>query len=124
MKILCTICSKHKSGVAGFLPARLRYTSPRIQTIEKLAIASDLPFFILSGKYGLILEDEMIPDYDYCLKVSTVASLVPTIAKQIRAHHITEINFYTEAKPSWAPYESAIKQGAELAGATLQTLLQ
>ncbi len=119
MRIICTICSKHKNDSKGLLPARLRYTSPHIKAVERIAEKSKLPFFILSGKYGLISADEMIPSYDYYLEERAIDSLAKTVYEQLKKHSITELDFYTESKPSWAPYELVLRKGAELAGVAL-----
>ena len=119
MKAICTICSRHKQEDEGLLPARLRYTASHIAATEKIAHEQNLPLYILSGKYGLISADEMIPNYDYYLEQDKVDSLARTIAGQLHKDGITELDFYTEGKPSWAPYESALRKGVDLAGAAL-----
>lgn len=83
MKIICTICSKHKDENKNLLPARSRYTSTRIKAIGEIAEKLKLPYFILSGKYGLISADEKIPNYDYYLEKSAIDSLSRTVEKQL-----------------------------------------
>ncbi|HEY4501668.1 MAG TPA: hypothetical protein VJJ20_01200 [Candidatus Paceibacterota bacterium] len=119
MKAICTICSRNKQEGPELLPARLRYTASHIKAAEKIAGTLQLPYYILSGKYGLISADEMIPNYDYYLEQSKVDSLAQTIAGQLHKDAIVELDFYTEGKPSWAPYEAALRKGADLAGAAL-----
>lgn len=119
MKIVCTICSKRKREDTGLLPARLRYTAPHIAATEKIAKENGEPFYILSGKYGVISGDTNIPNYDYYLEMNAVEPLSKVIAEQLEAERITEVDFYTEQKPTWAPYEKAITEGASLAGALL-----
>ena len=61
----------------------------------------------------------MIPDYDQYLEEDKVDSLAQTIADQLRESNITELDFYTEAKPRWAPYEAALIKGTDMAGAVV-----
>ncbi len=122
MKATSTICSRQKDERLGLLPARLRYTAPHVLETEKIATEQGLPFFILSGKYGLIPADTEIPCYDYYLEASAADPLAGVIKEQLLAAGITELDFYTEAKPSWAPYEQAITKGAASAGITLHIL--
>lgn len=119
MKIICTICSRVKREDEGLLPARIRYAAPHIVAVEGVAEKQNVPFYVLSGKYGVISGDTEIPNYDYYLEAGAAEDLSKTIAEQLKAAGITEIDFYTEQKPTWAPYESAITKGAELAKATL-----
>ncbi len=123
MKIICTICSKHKDESEDLLPARLRYTSSHIKAAEKIAEELKLPFFILSGKYGLISADEKIPNYDYYLEKSAIDSLAHTVKGQLQKYNVTELNFYTEGKSSWIPYELALQKGSELASVILRRYL-
>ncbi len=114
MKVVCTICSRHKREDEALLAANLRYTSPHIGTTEEISKKWSLPFFILSGKCGLIPADEQIPYYDYYLKQDASDALAFFIANQIQLHGITQIDFYKEDKGSWAPYEHALKKEATL----------
>ena len=98
MKIICTTCSKEKVEESATLPAWKRYVSPRINSIREIAHASNLPFFILSGKMGLIHEDAHITYYDYILTESDVERLVPLVKEQIEKNKITHIIFYSKPK--------------------------
>jgi hypothetical protein len=117
MKIICTACSKHKRDDAELLPAKLRYLGSHIILGEEQAKEMGVPFFILSGKYGVISADEKIPNYDYYLVPEKVDEVADLIAAQLREHKVTEIIFYAEGKDSWAPYRAALQKGAEMAGA-------
>lgn len=120
MKGVCTICSRSKREDAGLLPARERYTAPHISAAGEIAKKAGLPFFILSGKYGLLGAEEEIPNYDYYLEPSAVGPLAATIGEQLKKHGITELDFYMEQKPTWAPYYEALTQGAKLAGVSVK----
>ena len=117
MKALVTICSRHKDERVMLLPAHARYTGAHIQAAGKIASTELLPLFILSGKFGLIPSDREIPNYDYYLESDAIAELIPIVAGQIREYGITEIEFYTEGKEDWAPYETALRKAAGLTGA-------
>ncbi len=117
MKIICTACSKHKRDDEGLMPAKLRYLAPHILLGEQQAKEMGIPFFILSGKYGVISADEEIPNYDYYLTADKADEVADTIAAQLREHKVTEIIFYAEGKDSWAPYRAALQKGADMAGA-------
>ena len=101
------------------MPARLRYIAPHIKLTEKIASDAGLPFFILSGKYGLIRGDQEIPNYDYYLEESAVEDLIKLVTKQIRDNNTTEIDFYTKQKQTWAPYQNAIQKSSDFAGVLL-----
>lgn len=114
MKVICTICSKEKDVAGNSLPARLRYLTPRIKAVGKIAKELKLPLFILSGKYGIISAEEMIPYYDHILKEEEISDLSRLISRQLEENHITEIDFYTKNEPAWLPYTQAIQKGIEL----------
>ncbi|MBL4644364.1 MAG: hypothetical protein JKX80_00680 [Candidatus Pacebacteria bacterium] len=120
MKAICTICSRKKNDGAELIPARVRYAGDHIKTTADIAEESNLPFFILSGKYGLISSEEKIPDYDYYLEEQAVDSLAQTVAKQLKERDITELVLHTEGKDSWKPYDSVLQKATELAEVTLQ----
>ena len=67
MKIHATYCSAEKSRTPGEIPAIVRYTSRRIQWVNKRAQKHGEAFFIVSGKYGLIKAEEEIAYYDFLL---------------------------------------------------------
>jgi len=68
MKIAATICSRSKRSDASLLPARDRYTGEHVQRTATIADEFKTPFYILSGKYGLIEANTEIPTYDYYLE--------------------------------------------------------
>jgi len=119
MKVIVTICSKHKNDEPELLPARERYTGDHIAKTEQIANESDLPFFILSGKYGLLAADEKVSNYDYYLEPEAINDLAKVVEGQLLKFGITEIEFYTKGKESWESYEIALRKATELAGATL-----
>lgn len=119
MKVTVTICSKHKDERPELLSATERYTGAHIQKAKEIAAEQSVPFYILSGMFGLISANTLIPYYDYYLEEGVIDSLAELIAEQIQKERITEIDFYAEEKESWEPYKKAMQKGVALAGITL-----
>lgn len=117
MKVVATICSRKKSDAEHLLPAHERYLGAHIEKVKHIAIEQDAPFYILSGLYGFMPADTLIPTYDYLLIDSAVDPLVAIVADQMRADGISEVVFYTENNPNWQPYHKAVESGAQSAGA-------
>lgn len=119
MKIVCTICSRSKNENKGLLPADERYIGDHIGKAKEISKQSNVPLFILSGKYGLISSKQKIPYYDYYLEDKNIDSLAKTVYQQIKKANITEIDFYREEKEGWKPYIIVMQKGANLAEITL-----
>lgn len=117
MKVVATICSRKKDDSENLLPAQDRYLGAHIQKVKHIAIEQGAPFYILSGLYGFMPADMLIPSYDYLLVDSAVDPLVAIVADQMKADGITEVVFYTEDNPNWQPYHRAVESGAKSAGA-------
>lgn len=120
MKVIATICSRHKKEGMELLPAHDRYIGEHIWKVAAIAVEAGIPFYILSGKYGLISAETEIPNYDYYLEREQIDSLAEIIKAQIIEAGITEIDFYSEEKESWAPYIEAMRKGTKLAGVPLK----
>mgnify|MGYP000048779606 FL=1 len=119
MKALVTICARKKREDAGLMPAYLRYDAPHVTHTYEEAKRLELPFYILSGKYGIIKGDTPLELYDYYLEDGKVDELGTVMAKQLQTEGITDIVFYTEEKASWVPYTRALVMAAETATANL-----
>jgi hypothetical protein len=96
MKAFCTYCSKSKSHKSCEIPAISRYLSGRIQEVYEAALAVNLPFYVLSGRYGLVEPQREIPDYDYLLQDEEVAALAKRVAGQISEYQIEGFVFFIE----------------------------
>lgn len=94
MKILATYCSSLKNESAEPLPAEDLYNSERIQLVSRKAQARSLPFFILSGKFGLIKSSTLIPYYDHLLIEKELITHIPKVVNQIKNAGIDQIEFY------------------------------
>ncbi len=112
MKITCTICSRSKLENEKPLAAEERYTGAHIQEAKKIAENLKTPFYILSGKYGIIPGRVKIPYYDYYLEEDNIDKLAEKVGNQIREQKISEIDFYLENKPSWVPYAKVLRKAA------------
>ena len=119
MKIICTICSRTKKEDEGFIPAHTRYLGEHIKKVALIANKEKKPFFILSGKYGLIHQDEKISYYDYYLEGSAIEIFSKKVCDQLKENGIMEIDFYVEEKDSWFPYKTVLQKGADLAGVSV-----
>ncbi|HEV7121584.1 MAG TPA: hypothetical protein VGN56_02005 [Candidatus Paceibacterota bacterium] len=119
MKAVATICSRHKRRDAALLPAQDRYAGEHVKKAGAIADSSKFPFYILSGKYGIISADTEIPDYDYYLEQEHVAALTKIVGSQLMEAGITELDFYIEDKASWAPYIAAMQEAAASTGVAL-----
>ncbi|MFA5966977.1 MAG: hypothetical protein WC805_00460 [Patescibacteria group bacterium] len=122
-KIVCTICSGHKSTLPGLIPAYLRYASSRIDLVHSISDQQKLPFFILSGKYGLINANQSIPYYDHLLLADEVEHLAEIVKVQLKGGNWKSIDFYVKTNdPAWKPYVEVITKAANDTGITLNKL--
>lgn len=121
--IVCSICSRQKSQEAGVLPARQRYLGTHVAAVGLEAQKQGLPFFILSGRFGLVPADEPIPDYDYLLAREAVPELAHRISGQLVRHGVQGIHFYTKDKPNWSPYLEALQKATGRSGVSLVVCL-
>ncbi len=116
MTIFCTYCSARKREVETPIPAIQLYRSERILNIYKAAELIGLPCFIMSGEFGLIKAETPIPYYDHLLQNEEVDDHAALMAKQIKAHHISDIIFFSvtiEADPNLIPYINSITSAAQ-----------
>jgi hypothetical protein len=97
MTVFCTYCSCEKSREPGRIPAIERYKSERIQKVYRAACGLEVPFFILSGCFGLLSPNARIPYYDHLLQDHEVPEMAEKIAKQIRTRRIEGFVFFTKA---------------------------
>lgn len=118
MKVVATICSRKKKEDEQLLPAHERYLGEHVEKVRLLSIEEDAPFFILSGFYGFIPAETLIPTYDYLLLDSAVDELAIKVAEQMRDAGVSEVVLYTEDNPNWQPYHRALQEGAQRAGAS------
>lgn len=120
MNVVATICSREKDSDPEPLPAKERYLGEHIKLALAEAEKFGSPFYILSGKYGLVSGDDFIPDYDYLLEKES-DGLSRLVAAQAVEARITEIDFYYKDKENWIPYTETLRKACGLEGIKLRT---
>ena len=109
----CTYCSKDKVATAHPLSAIERYQSQRIRYVYDLAQKDHRDFFILSGEFGLLTADQMIPYYDHLLLPSEVQDMRKQVEQQLTEQKIESIKFFIasiEDQATVLPYNQVIEQ--------------
>ncbi|MBM3475347.1 MAG: hypothetical protein FJX75_18955 [Armatimonadetes bacterium] len=107
MHVLCTYCSRSKSHVAGEIPAASRYLGEHIVSVAAAALDLGIPYFILSGEYGLVAPETPVRDYDHLLLAEEVGPMVPRVAEQIGHLGIARVAYVTKPladHPQLGPY--------------------
>lgn len=80
--VLITACGRSKEKKPQ--PAWRLYKSPRIRYLKKVADEMDIPFYILSAKYGLIPAEESIEPYDVILTEKIYEELFQKVLRQLK----------------------------------------
>ena len=122
MKIHATYCSAEKSSAPGEIPAIERYTSRRIQWVNKRAQKHGEAFFILSGKHGLLNAQEKIAYYDYLLTNDALEEHIQLLSRQLSSLGIQEVTFFarpTSVDPNVLPYVKCIKEACQMTSCRL-----
>jgi hypothetical protein len=123
MTVFCTYCSAEKDRSQDELPAIQRYRSDRIQSVYNAAISLRFKFLILSGEYGLLEPDDLIPYYDHLLQSYEVKEHTKTIANQLENIGVKEIIFFTKSfadDENVKPYLDCIKLASRTIGIELK----
>jgi hypothetical protein len=90
----------------------------------EIAEKEAIPFFIFSGKYGLIKYDQPIPFYNHLLKNKDVTNLAKLISKQITDNDIDFIDFYAKERiGNWSIYYEVIEQAVKLSDINMKVKL-
>lgn len=106
---ICSICSREKDLSEELLPAHMRYKGSHVTLVARAAAHLEVPFYVLSGVYGLISGDHPIPYYDRMLVQKRVALLADIISQQLLRTGMKRLYFYTKRKPDWEPYLNALE---------------
>jgi len=112
MNAFCTYCSASKSRETGTIPAIQRYKSARIDTVYAAAQKLGVDFYILSGKFGLISAQRLIPYYDQLLTNDDVPALAEQVKQQLLDHGLDSVVYYTQPLSSSArllPYSAVLR---------------
>lgn len=117
---ICTICSRAKDPIEELLPAHSRYLGSHIAKVALEAAQLEVPFYILSGVYGLIGGDRLIPYYERSLKRDRVGLLGEIISDQLKRIGAKRMYAYIKRKPEWKPYLDALQIGCKRQGVILE----
>lgn len=125
MKIHATYCSADKSSAPGEIPAIERYTSRRIEWVNKRAQRHGEAFFIVSGKHGLIKAEEEIAYYDYLLTSDALNEHVQLLSRQLSNLGIQQVTFFTRpvsVDPDILPYLKSVEEACRLSQVSLEII--
>lgn len=125
MKIYTTYCSGTKNPSRNLMPATERYISTRISKVVAKAQADGQECFILSGLYGLVHKDAMIPNYDYLLQSGEVSNLVKKVKTQLLKNHVTHFTYFTASLKGSAtlhPYYNVVRKATRMANVHLDVV--
>jgi len=114
-----TYCAAAKRPDPGLLPAAERYLSDRISRVGSAAAVLGYPFFILSGKFGLLAPLDPIPDYDHLLTGGEVQDHARRVADRIIELGLATVLFFSrplDVDPGAGPYRRAAAEACRLAG--------
>ncbi len=79
--VLITACGNKKEG--GPAKAGKLYKSPRIRHLHRKSKELNIPFYILSAKYGLVNGDEIIVPYNQIMEEKRCRELESQIEKAL-----------------------------------------
>jgi hypothetical protein len=110
---ICSICSREKREDPDPLPARELYIGAHIAQVNRYAEEKGLPFYVLSGLYGIVAAEKPVSPYKHELNADEVFSLSLMIYRQLRelklAAGIEEVHFFTLLEEEWIHYQNALK---------------
>ncbi len=122
MTVFSTYCSADKETDDSPLPAIQRYRSDRIKRIYSAALTCGADLFILSGEFGLVSPNQLIPYYDHLLVADEIEAHSFKVAEQIKQYGITQIIFFTlpiAADQKLEPYHSSLRLACQTASIKL-----
>jgi hypothetical protein len=117
-KIYVTYCSAQKNESEKEIKAIDRYISERIAHVRALAKQDKADFMILSGKFGLLNPNDLIPYYDHLLKAFETARLSKTVARQLKhlkGKTIVLHSHWMDRDINVAPYIETMTDACEMA---------
>lgn len=121
--ILCVVGGVHKRRDTKLLKARDRYKGAHIQRAKDAALAKgNLPWFILSSKFGLVAEGQGVVDYRHNLIERDLGILVDLLYSQLGQMRAREVYFYTFPGEEWHLYLRAMTFATQRLGARLITI--
>lgn len=121
--VYVTFCCAEKDESQDLLPAVDRYLSARIKNVHNRAKTTGVPFYIFSGKFGLVYERDRIPWYDHLLTPSEIESHSQLVASQLREKKIRKVVCFSappESDRNLQTYISCLRMACERAGIGLE----
>jgi hypothetical protein len=94
MEYYCTYCCKEKKYTDKKIKAIELYISERIKYVYNLSLKHQKKFIILSGKFGFLKPDNLIPYYDKLLQKNEVDRLVESLKNFIEENKISKLIFF------------------------------
>lgn len=91
--ILATGCSAKKLNNCTTAADAL-YQSTRITFAKRMAQEKSLPLYILSAKYGLIHQNDIISTYDQIMDEKRANELIPKVVRQLQNDKIQSLVFF------------------------------
>lgn len=116
VEVFVTVGSREMDDTPGMIPAIRRYKGSHVEKIAKEAREAQQPFFILSGKHGLLAPDELVEFYDYLLTVENVDRLSRKLVSQLWENDISSVHLYCKPGPKWFPYFASMAKATSQAG--------
>jgi hypothetical protein len=86
-RLLILACSRRKRSDPALLPAIERYDGPAFRVVRRFLRIQPAPppsIYILSAKFGLIGQQEPIPDYDQPMTAERAGQLGPALVDKLR----------------------------------------
>ena len=115
MKCYFTTCCAEKREDEKLLPAKERYQSERVKYVVSESERLNVPLLFLSGKYGVLDANDLIPWYDKALTEKDIDDLIPKVVEQLSNRDVTEITLFARPRRTsgWGPYYAVIEQACE-----------
>lgn len=123
MTLFLTYCSSDKLKFNHPVAALDLYRSERIRKVYTLASSAGAEFRILSGKYGLVAAEELLPWYDHLLQPLEVEAHANRVAAQLKILKVDAVIFHTrgtELDPQLVAYHDCIQQACAESAITLR----
>jgi hypothetical protein len=95
--LLILACSKQKRSNSELLPAIERYNGPTFRLVRRYLreqSLTNLEIYILSAEFGLISQEQLIPDYDRKMTRQRSRELQPEVSEKLKC--IFSSKFYQE----------------------------
>lgn len=100
-RLLIMGCSQRKLATPGLTPALQRYDGGNFRVLKKFIRENGRPqnltVLILSAQYGLLLEKDLIEDYDQRMTPRLAASHAEQVAKRLEMLYTSPYAFCEEA---------------------------